>query len=134
TILDDGIHNALAEKASPPAPSQIAAEVAQGDGLTLAQAAKLLPSKNGKRCAPTTLGRWTVNGVRLPSGATVKLEAVRLGRVTLTTKQAVERFLNRQNSGPMALVAESRPPAAPLAQTRKRQIEHARDELRDAGL
>src|SRR5262245_23079114 len=65
--------------------------------LSLSQAAKLLPSNRSGR--PVSLGcllRWVLSGVRLPDGATVRLEAVRLGGRWLTSVEALQRFADRQ--------------------------------------
>src|SRR5262245_33527542 len=61
--------------------------------LSLAQAARMLPP--GRRGRPVTLScilRWVMDGVRLPTGDTVRLEAIRMGGRWLTSVEALERF------------------------------------------
>jgi hypothetical protein len=65
--------------------------------LSLSQAARILPP--GRRGRPVTLScvlRWVLEGVRLPSGEAVRLEAMRLGGRWLTSMEALQRFAARQ--------------------------------------
>ena len=63
--------------------------------IPLAQAAEILPkSRSGSRIHPTTLRRWTTDGV---DG--VVLEAVKIGRRLFTSKEAVRRFVRQQERG-----------------------------------
>src|SRR5947209_1904698 len=65
--------------------------------ISLSQAARLLPP--GRRGRPVTLScvlRWVLDGVKLPSGEVVRLEAVRLGGRWITSVEALERFADRQ--------------------------------------
>jgi hypothetical protein len=55
--------------------------------ITLTQAAKLLPSNNGKRIAVSTLFRWATRGLR-----GVRLESRRFGRRIYTTPEALDAF------------------------------------------
>jgi hypothetical protein len=74
--------------------SELTREIVGGEALSLAQAARLLPSgRLGRPCHPSTLGRWITDGARLPSGAVVRLQAVRLASRWITSRAAVERFL-----------------------------------------
>jgi len=69
-------------------------EIANGQGLTLAQAAKRFPRKReGKAVAPSTVSRWALCGVRRSDGATVRLECVRWSRTVYTSEPAIKRFL-----------------------------------------
>jgi hypothetical protein len=61
--------------------------------LSLAQAARLLPTGRGGR--PVTLScllRWVLRGARSPSGEIVRLGAVRLGGRWITSREALQRF------------------------------------------
>jgi hypothetical protein len=61
--------------------------------LSLSQAARLLPPSRGDR--PATLScllRWVLHGVRAPSGAQVRLEAIRLGGRWVSSREALQRF------------------------------------------
>ena len=65
--------------------------------LSLAAAARLVPAaRNGKKTHLSTLLRWILQGVRLPSGEVVRLEAIRLGSRWMTSKAALQRFAERQ--------------------------------------
>jgi Protein of unknown function (DUF1580) len=77
--------------------STISAEVLNGSGLSLAQAARRFPSfREDKPVAPSTVFRWVFDGVRLPDGSRVRLEAVRLGGHWLTSREAIQRFMEAQ--------------------------------------
>jgi hypothetical protein len=77
--------------------SSIAAEVLEGSGLSLSQAARRFPPfRESKPVAPSTIFRWIAVGVRLPDGTRLRLEAVRLGGRWLTSGPAIERFIARQ--------------------------------------
>lgn len=54
--------------------------------LTLSQAAKILPCKNGRRIHPSTLWRWT-RGLR-----GVCLQYVRVGRLIMITEDWLHHF------------------------------------------
>jgi hypothetical protein len=63
-----------------------------------ALAAKELPGKGGKGCSPSTLWRWHRDGVPGPDGQAVHLEAIRIGTLWYTSKEAVRRFVTVLNS------------------------------------
>ena len=82
------------------------ADLLAEDVISLAAAGKLFPGSRGAdRLNPSTVYRWTVQGVRTPAGV-VKLESLRGGSRVFTTKQAVERFV-------AALSAPAEPTLAP---------------------
>jgi hypothetical protein len=65
--------------------------------INLAEASKFFPpGRSGRPVSPSCLWRWVHKGVKLPDGATVKLEALRLGARWVTTMEAVQRFLMAQ--------------------------------------
>jgi len=65
--------------------------------IGLAAAAKLLGSWRGGRPAhPSTVTRYTHEGVKLADGRVVKLETLRLGSRLMTSRAAVVRFLAAQ--------------------------------------
>jgi hypothetical protein len=64
--------------------------------LALTQAALLVPpGHGGKKTHISTLLRWILTGAKAPNGATVRLEAVRLGGRWLTSREALQRFAER---------------------------------------
>jgi hypothetical protein len=90
--------------------------------LTLTEAAKALPClRGGKRVHLATLHRWVLRGVR-----GVHLEAVRLGRTVVTSREALQRFAER-------LSAKGGPAAAASPEAARRAA-HADAELDRHGL
>jgi hypothetical protein len=74
--------------------SPVVAEIAAGHGLNLGAAARRFPPyRENKPVNPSTVFRWIKDGVRLPGGSRVRLEAVRLGGRWLTSGPAIERFI-----------------------------------------
>jgi hypothetical protein len=77
--------------------STTSAEVLNGSGLSLSKAARCFPSfREDKPVAASTVFRWIFAGVRLPDGSRVRLEAVRLGGRWLTSREAIQRFMEAQ--------------------------------------
>jgi hypothetical protein len=74
--------------------------------ITFAQAAKLRPpSRGGRPTHVSTICRWATRGIR-----GVKLEVIRLGCVTYTSREAMQRFAE-------ALTLETpRPPPGRVAE------------------
>jgi hypothetical protein len=92
-------------------------EIAAGLGLSLTQAARRLPSsRQGRPVHNSCIWRWIHDGVRLPSGEVVRLEAARLAGRWLTSGPALERFLARQTP-----VMDTAPTAAPRTPTQRRR-------------
>lgn len=88
------------------------------DLIQFGEAARCFP---GKPVAIQTLHRWRLHGVR---GA--KLETILIGGLRYTSKQAIDRFVEAQNSG--------QPAAALTPSQRRRQSEAARRELESMGV
>lgn len=62
---------------------QLLEEIAAGEGLTLAQLARLMPSsRKGRPVSLSCMVRWVIDGIKLPTGDRVRLEACRLDRWT----------------------------------------------------
>ena len=57
--------------------------------------ARLPPAKSGRRVHRAAVWRWVSQGLRGPDGTRVQLEALRMGRRWVTSKQAVARFFIR---------------------------------------
>jgi hypothetical protein len=75
-------------------------EVAGGQGISLAQAAALIPpARAGRPVSPSCVFRWIRDGVKTPSGERVHLEAARLGGRLITSRAALERFMDAQSPG-----------------------------------
>jgi hypothetical protein len=83
----------------PAAPSRVVSEVLERDALSLAEAAALVPSfRPGRATHPATIARWIADGVPLPDGSRLHLEACRVGGRLVTTKAALARFITAQNA------------------------------------
>jgi hypothetical protein len=64
--------------------------------LTLTAACRLLPpGRNGARPQLSTLLRWILRGCRTADGQFVRLEACRLGSKWITSREALQRFVER---------------------------------------
>jgi hypothetical protein len=114
-------------------------EILSGEGLSLAEAARLLP--HGRRDAPTSpscLWRWARRGVAGPAGIRIFLETARLGCRTFTSKAALGRFLTALNPPPAPPSPEIQPPEqATRARRQPRsqdRVEAAQEELARLGL
>jgi hypothetical protein len=106
----------------------VAAEVSAGLGLSWREVARLLPpGRSGKPVAPATLWRWWKDGVRVPGGGRVRLEACRLGCRLITSKPALERFLLAQQHEQAPAAEPSKP--ATKAKERRAEVEAAQTEL-----
>jgi hypothetical protein len=100
--------------------------------LTLTEAAKLVPpGHGGKKTHISTLLRWILDGVSSPSGEKVRLEGARLGSRWITSKEALQRFMERLTP----VVGDTPPPAAPRTPTkRQRAADRAGAELDRIGI
>jgi hypothetical protein len=90
--------------------SVLLSEVEAGGGISLDAAGRMY-GVNG-----STVFRHHRRGVKLPDGSLVRLQALRIGRKIVTTKEAVRRFLEVLNSTADPAMAEQaaalRSPAA----------------------
>jgi hypothetical protein len=67
--------------------------------LGLGAAARLFPPmRAGKSVSPITLWRWSRNGARRRDGRVVRLETLRVGARTVTSVEAIERFVGALNA------------------------------------
>lgn len=100
------------------------------DVLSLAQAARQLPSLRGAKATgkgihPITLWRWARRGLNTPDGEKVRLETIRVGGTNCTSRQALQRFLDRlQGQEPVPPSHQPRPldrrAAQAMAELRRR--------------
>lgn len=74
--------------------------------VSLTEATKIIPKRNGKRPAIATLWRWCRQGVR-----GVHLEYIRMGRNLATSREAINRFFNALASADQPTTAK---PLVPL--------------------
>jgi hypothetical protein len=92
--------------------------ILQENVLSLTEAAKIPPpARGGKKCHISTLLRWILKGAKSPTGERVRLEGVRLGERWVTSREALQRFVERLT--PQLDEVEDRPvPTTP----RQRQL------------
>jgi hypothetical protein len=112
-------------------PPTVVTEILNGEGMTLADAARLCPASRGRgKVSPTTLLRWITVGAPRWDGTLVRLEAARYGRRWVTTRGAVARLL-------LALTpcATSVPPPTTSANTtpNPKRVKAAAEKLAAAG-
>lgn len=87
----------------------------------------------GRPCSPATITRWFHEGVKLPGGDVVKLQAVRVGGKLMTSQQAVFRFVARQNE-PGNTVLNPRGKSSPaFTEPKRRSHDAAKRKLAAAG-
>jgi hypothetical protein len=107
-------------------------DVASESIISLTQAARLLPPP-GRRGRPVSLScvlRWVLTGATGPSGARVRLEAVRLGGRWVTSRQALQRFAER-----LTPRLDREPAPAPQSPAQRlRDSERAARELAKVGI
>jgi hypothetical protein len=100
--------------------------------MGLAQAARRIPSgRRDRPVNPSTLFRWVHDGVKLPTGSVVRLEAVRMGGRWLTSLEALQRFAEAQTP---RLDGQAEAPALRTPAARRRASERAAAELDKAGI
>jgi hypothetical protein len=112
---------------------QIIAEVLAGEGISLAEAAHLVPSfRPGRPTNAATVWRWSARGVRLHNGLVVKLETCRIGGRQMTSRAALGRFIAAQT---LLFDVEPGPtPAPPTPARRSRLARRASEELERLGI
>jgi len=111
--------------------SSVLSEIVAGLGLSLTQAARRFPpARLGRPVHASCVWRWMHDGVRLPDGTIVRLEAARLSGRWLTSEPAIERFLAAQT--PHIDLPAPTAPRTPTA--RQRASERAAAELSRIGI
>jgi hypothetical protein len=105
-------------------------EVLDGRGISLTRVAAILPrGRGGARPNPATIWRWVVQGIKLPGGGRLYLEAVRMSGRWVTSKKALARFLDAQTPA----LGEGTLPAPRSPAARRAESERAEKELRKSG-
>lgn len=88
--------------------------------ISLGQARRLpILQRDGRGPDLTTLWRWCLHGVR---GGAIKLASWQIGRLRVTTEQAVREFLAALNSAPLPDAGEQRQARAKAAQARLAKV------------
>ena len=77
-------------------PDSLRPSVLSEDLLTTSQAARRFPSDCvGGHVHPATIHRWIMAGISGPGGRRIHLEAVRVGSRWLTSREAIQRFVEQ---------------------------------------
>lgn len=108
-------------------PSALAAEIAAGDKTTPPELARI----KAVNADPSTVLRWILRGIPDGQGGRIRLEALRRGRIWLTSLAAYQRFIEAH---PTNIIASSPAPRQPIARSaakREKETERARQELHD---
>jgi hypothetical protein len=103
--------------------------------LSLSQAARRIPAYRGSRgCNPSTIFRWITNGIKLPDGRLLRMEALRLANRWITSVEAVDRFLivQHESFAPRADLHTHAPARTPAQ--RQRAAQQAAARLEDLGI
>jgi Protein of unknown function (DUF1580) len=116
----------------------IAASLLTETLLSFSQASRRLPSlRRNRPVAPATIWRWVSQGVRLPDGSRLKLEAVRVGGHWITSLEALTRFVQQQTDAQYKQVPsdqEAKPLSIRTPSQRQRAAQQADDELESIGM
>jgi hypothetical protein len=91
----------------------------------------LPPGRKGKRLSLSAALRWVLQGVRLPDGQRLHLEAVRVGGKWVTSVEALERFAMAQTP---KLDCPNHPAPPRTPGQRRRAAERAAKELEQLGI
>jgi hypothetical protein len=97
--------------------------------LTIEEAARLIPGRAGRHTNFSTVFRWVTKGIVSPTGEKVQLRAARAGAKWITSREALQEFLNALTPDLQNVAPEVRTPAA-----RERASKRARRELADMGI
>jgi hypothetical protein len=92
--------------------------------ITLGEVPAEIPSRLGNRLHVSTVHRWATTGVK-----GVILESIKIGGQRYTSKEALQRFVERCSAGPASSATTTRTPT-----TRRKAIEKAERELDRAGI
>ena len=107
-------------------------DIRQERPLSLCEAARTLPTIDGRRPHTTTVWRWCRRGVR-----GVKLEYLRIGRRVCTSYEALGRFAQRLAAADEKIEpisAPSRSTTSRTEQQRQKDIEAAERELDEGSI
>ncbi len=98
--------------------------------VSLSQAIQLLPvSPRNKKLHVSTLHRWVQRGLRSKDRMVIHLETVKIGGITFTSQEALQRFFERLSGNNQVVT-----PVTMNRRQRLRQIEQAQEELRREGI
>lgn len=100
--------------------------------VSLTEATKIIPPRNGRRVAISTLWRWCRKGIN-----GVRLEYIRMGRNIVTSHEAIARFfetLAQADRDLTQIPSTRRPPVRETPASRQASIEAANQVLKRLGI
>jgi Protein of unknown function (DUF1580) len=89
------------------------------------------PARNGKKTHISTLLRWATKGAKAPDGTIVRLEALRVGSRWVTSREAIQRFMEALTP---RIDDEGSTPGVRTTTRRQRASDRAAEELDQLGL
>ena len=108
-------------------------DLEQEQVMSLREAAKSMPTIDGKQVHLSTIWRWARKGLN-----GVRLEYVRVGRRVCTSREAMNRFVNALAEKDAESLSRATPPRsldnAQTSRVRQAQIREANSSLDDLGL
>lgn len=105
--------------------------------LSMAQAARLLPERDGSRPHPSTLWRFCRKGIRSRAGGRVICDSVRVGARLYTTVRALNEFFAKVAKADAAYFQQqdTGPPTRGTSDpAREREIAEAQEFLKEEGI
>jgi hypothetical protein len=118
----------MADAAVPVEPADLVERILAEGALGMSAIARLCGTfRGGAATHPSTPTRWATQGVRLADGRVVKLEAVKLNGRLISSKPALIRFIQAQQTTP----PNDTPPRSPAAVSRASKAADAK--LREMG-
>ena len=92
--------------------------------LSLSDAIRSIPRRNGRRVHLATMYRWTSVGCR-----GVVLDSIQCGRTRCTSREALERFFSRLSAASGKVTSDS-----PVTPTRRDHLAAVEQELDESGI
>jgi hypothetical protein len=110
-------------------------DIDQEQAITLREAARLYGSSRGGR--PThasTIVRHIVKGTKIPGGEVVRLEGGKIGKKWITTRQAVQRYVDTLTRVALAETETAEATTATVSKRRQQELARVDRDLDAAGI
>src|SRR5262249_40842843 len=103
--------------------------------ITSREAAKLYgSSRDGRPTHASTIVRHILKGTKLPSGEVVRLEGGKIGKKWITTRQAVQRYVDTLTRVALAETEPADAPTPAISPRRQRELARVDAALDAAGI
>jgi hypothetical protein len=103
--------------------------------ITMREAARLYgSSRDGRPTHVSTIVRHIVRGTRLRSGEIVRLEGARIGGKWVTTRQSIQRYVERLTAAVLTEGDLAGVPTISSSTRRQRELKRVDHELDEAGI